>query len=546
MSRLETRITFALLAECLLAGVVITMGLFVGMPWVTIAAVALLFVIVASMVLHRRLVKWELWLAWGCTLLAWGGLLLGDGWILTLDSYYVAIVLLIAAALLLAGWRLGAHALKARWHALGFTWAFLAGLLWLVVAYSLNFKPEFYVGLGILTSLLVVSKHLFQLPTLAVQAVNTLLLLMIGLPLADAFTRPNYEIGYDAQEGRRFYSYEFARKNPAAFGRWWNHFVNEWRALQQDICEPDQLGVAPFLFRPGTEGMMFQSRVHINNLGFRGPDICREKGDAYRIVTLGESTTFGHTLNADDVPWPRLLERMIREELQPDRPVQVINAGVPSYTVRLNAQRLAEQILPLRPDMIISYHGYNGFMWLNPALPPSHGKGPPPYVERPLKLLADCEYRLKLMAYRADRSRVASTNRVPTAPMATEYARAYGDLLLAARTNRIHLVLANYSMAVNAQSDPDVVGFYRAGFPQVLSQIKANEVHSQIVAELVREHPEISFVDTHPGLDGEHEKFIDLVHFTQEGREQMAATIFDAIKPVVEADLKQAVPVGVQ
>jgi lysophospholipase L1-like esterase len=314
--------------------------------------------------------------------------------------------------------------------------------------------------------------------------------------------------------------------------------VDEWRVLQKEICAPDTLGLAPFLFRPGTEGMMFQSRVRINNLGFRGPDIQREKGNAYRIVTLGESTTFGHTINADDVSWPRVLERMIREELKPRRPVQVINAGIPSYTVRLNVRRLAKQILPLKPDMIISYHGYNGFMWLNPALPPSHGKGPPPYEERPLKLLADCEYRLKMMAYRRSRlAPVAVTDRMPADPMQTEYARAYRDLFRSARTNGIQLVIANYAMAVNAQSDPDVVNFYRAAFPQVLSQIKANAVHSQIVAELAEAYPEIRLVDTHPGLDGEHEKFIDLVHFTQEGREQLARVMFHAIMPVLQDEL---------
>ncbi|MGO8677876.1 MAG: hypothetical protein ACLQVX_18660 [Limisphaerales bacterium] len=45
-------------------------------------------------------------------------------------------------------------------------------------------------------------------------------------------------------------------------------------------------------------------------------------------------------------------------------------------------------------------------------------------------------------------------------------------------------------------------------------------------------------MDTHPGLDGLHEKFIELVHFTEEGRQQMAETMFAAIRDILDEDLK--------
>ena len=41
--------------------------------------------------------------------------------------------------------------------------------------------------------------------------------------------------------------------------------------------------------------------------------------------------------------------------------------------------------------------------------------------------------------------------------MQTEYATCYRRLIEVTRTNGIRLVLANYSMAVNRQSDSDVV-----------------------------------------------------------------------------------------
>ena len=245
----------------------------------------------------------------------------------------------------------------------------------------------------------------------------------------------------------------------------------------------------------------------------------------------------------DDQPWPELLEQMIRERLKPGRPVEVINAGVLGYNLKQNLARLPRDILPLKPDMIISYHGYNGFHLLEKSLPLATVKNPPVYAPRPLKLLADGEYRLKIMVFKWRQT--APLFQHPPAyskPMETEYAQAYRQLIQLARTNGIRLVLANYSMAVNSRSDPDVVEFYRKTFPAVLWQMKANEVHSAIVQELAQQHPEVCLVDTRPHLDGEHAHFTDLIHFTQDGRQQLAETFFAGIRKILEEDLSRPGP----
>jgi hypothetical protein len=123
--------------------------------------------------------------------------------------------------------------------------------------------------------------------------------------------------------------------------------------------------------------------------------------------------------------------------------------------------------------------------------------------------------------------------------METPYARAYRQLAETAQTNHIRLVLGNYSMAVNAQSDLQVIEFYRLRFPGVFGTIKANELHSRLVRQIAGEHPEICFVDTHPHLDGEHDKFIDTAHFTQDGDQQLAETFYAGIRRILEADLPE-------
>ena len=92
---------------------------------------------------------------------------------------------------------------------------------------------------------------------------------------------------------------------------WWFYYLNEWirdDGIRRSIEMPDPQHKLPFVMIPGASGRMFDTAIRINNLGFRGPDLPRDKGDAYRIFALGESQTFGPTLHDGEKPWPELLQ----------------------------------------------------------------------------------------------------------------------------------------------------------------------------------------------------------------------------------------------
>jgi lysophospholipase L1-like esterase len=539
------------LMQALLSGCAVIMSTWVEMPWPGVVALGLLgaSLMVAdavSVTRRERVGKWVLTFTWGCTLAAPGSLLLASGRVYTLDCYYAELASLITAAVLLTNTRIADVPLKTQWRLLGVTWAFFDSFIWLAASYSQNRLGSFFVGLLIGLTALILCKSWFRLPPLAIQTVNTLLLLLVGLPIVDLLLCPIYHSETLPDPARQYYSYETWKRDPAAFDRWHNAFQNQWYQAgwgKDGIAVTDSDSVLQWRVRPNGHGLMFRSSISINSKGFRGKEIPSEKGNAYRIVALGESSTFGITLNAEDRPWPELLEQIINERMKPHRPVEVINAGVPGYSLKQNLYRLPKDILPLKPDMIISYHGYNGFFLIEKAMPQSYAKNPPAYKKRPLKLLADCEYRLKLISFK--RHQIARLVLHPPTfsnPMETECAQAYRQLFQMTQTNGIRLVLANFSMAVNSQSDPDVIDFYRAIFPAVHWQIRANGVHSTIVEQLVKQCPEVCFVDTHPNLDGKHEKFIDLIHFSQDGDRQLAETFFAGIRKVLEEDLSRSYP----
>lgn len=522
----------------------IVLSVWGGIPWVGIAALALVGGCIIGLVFMQEkrvglLGPWALGIAWACTLIVPASLLLAKNKTYTLDTYYALVAWLIAGAIwaVAVGNRL-LHPPK-RWEALGMTWAAGGVLLWLWASYSLNLRVSFYFGLLFALAWLVISKLWFRLPFLGIQLMNTLLLLVVSLPVAELFVSSPYHLDTQPKTGRKYYSYAAARHDPTAYAQWWNYYLEQW-SLMGSVFMPDPDNVLPHRLRPGSQGSLFQSRISINRLGFRGREISADKGKAYRIFALGESTTYGCTLALSDRPWPELLEQMIQQRLKPGRPVEVINAGVPAYNLEHSLYRLRKDILPLKPDMIISYHGCNGFRMLDRALPPISGKIPPVYRKRPLKLLADVEHRLKILYYRQQQGGKLVVHS-PTASdvLQSQYARAYCDLINTTQTNGVRLALANFSMAVNRQSELDVVKFYQATFPQVFALIRANMAHSLLVGQLAQQQRDICFVDTHPHLDGAHENFIDLIHLTQEGRQQLAENVFAGIRKVLEEDLSR-------
>ncbi len=414
-----------------------------------------------------------------------------------------------------------------------FTW--LAGL-----GYHLDVGGFFWGALGGVTAWLVVAKR-FGRGLVFHNVTNTALLLIIALGVSELVTgRRDPSVAANRPklpEVGRPYSYEVARGNPLIFRDWWAGFVREWEKLFRAVKMPDPARRLPFRLRPGSSMMFMRSRIEVNSLGFRDREFPREKGDAFRIVALGESTTMGVTLEPEDRPWPAALEERIREHLPADRPVEVINAGVAAYTLADGLVRLRKDVLPLEPDLIISYHGYNGFKFLRGA-PVGLRENPPRRESRPSRLLLEIEYRMKLRAYR-ERALVPDLAppeviRLEEGARESRYAELYGELIALARDHGIPLVLASFNMAVNPASHPDVIDFYRGGFPAVMFSIQANRVHNTLIAALAREHDGVHFIDTSAGLDGVHGHYIDLVHFTQPGREILAGNLFEGILPVLQ------------
>jgi lysophospholipase L1-like esterase len=95
-----------------------------------------------------------------------------------------------------------------------------------------------------------------------------------------------------------------------------------------------------------------------NSLGFRGPEVSREKpADTLRVVLMGASTIYGLSVSDRDTAANLALEQL--KQALPGQALEVINAGVPGWTSEDTLLNLESTILGLSPDYVIVMDGRN-------------------------------------------------------------------------------------------------------------------------------------------------------------------------------------------
>lgn len=103
------------------------------------------------------------------------------------------------------------------------------------------------------------------------------------------------------------------------------------------------------------------SGYRTNSMGLRSREISPEKKDnEYRILSLGESTTYGYGV-ANDETYSAQLEALLKAGGS-EQEFRVINAGVPAWSSFQSLLFLKERGIKLKPDMVLLYNEYNDYL----------------------------------------------------------------------------------------------------------------------------------------------------------------------------------------
>lgn len=282
-------------------------------------------------------------------------------------------------------------------------------------------------------------------------------------------------------------------------------------------------------------------RQTINSLGFRGPEITREKPPGtYRIVALGASTTYANYLSDEDT-YPLLLEKELRSRLRTDA-IEVVNAGMTGATSAESMHRMFTDILPLHPDMLIYYEGYNDLI---PRMYNDYSDDYYSFRRTP----RDVEGLSRFYLYRLWKSATSEpylsplTGLVPNisklenlpvddkgkranfrSTTSAVYMRNVDYIILLAQAKAIQVVLATFAFDDNAPNwntfMPD--SLWGRGIAQ----------NNQAIQELAAEY-HLPLLDWAARADGRPELFGDSIHMNAYGDAQQAAFFAESLQSIV-------------
>ncbi len=105
------------------------------------------------------------------------------------------------------------------------------------------------------------------------------------------------------------------------------------------------------------EGKPNQHRFsfRINKDGLRGPDLNPNNDEQRRVLTLGDSYTFGFAVGLQE-SYGAQLQTLLNAQLdanEPAKPVQVINAGIPGYNSEQELAFLPQLLQRYQPQLVI-------------------------------------------------------------------------------------------------------------------------------------------------------------------------------------------------
>jgi lysophospholipase L1-like esterase len=135
----------------------------------------------------------------------------------------------------------------------------------------------------------------------------------------------------------------------------WLHHFEEARWIQYKMKpDVDVEAVNPFNEIERDKGVTF--RLSSNSDGFRERDFEPKQPGVVRIVTIGDSSTFGWGAEPEHT-FQRLLEGKL-DNWQPGR-FEVLNLGIPGHNSRHGIGMLEHYALPLDPDIVLISYGAN-------------------------------------------------------------------------------------------------------------------------------------------------------------------------------------------
>jgi hypothetical protein len=104
---------------------------------------------------------------------------------------------------------------------------------------------------------------------------------------------------------------------------------------------------------PDRDHFTYFEPVHVNHLGLRGPDLPEKTPEEFRVLCLGDSTTFGQGVSEEETI-PALLQADLADAGRTaGRTIRAVNGGLRGYATIHELALLRELGPAIRPDLVV-------------------------------------------------------------------------------------------------------------------------------------------------------------------------------------------------
>lgn len=321
--------------------------------------------------------------------------------------------------------------------------------------------------------------------------------------------------------------------------RAWFRFGSMKRTAGIDLV-PDPASGVP-IPRPGTIKRGARESITIDSRGFRGREVVRPKpAGRIRIAALGGSTTFGTGSTDDAHTWPALLEERLRQ-YRPSVDWEVVNAGILGATVEQTGIDLVHRVLPVEPDFAILYSAHNDLVWDSRAVARAQGvpvdfgsceTGPFITLARN-SLLIDLAYK-NLVIRQSQQPGGARVHAMPP-EMAAGFASRFEKVLDILDRAGVRVLVSTFPVKFRPEQDQatrlanaDACFFYMP-WVDIDGLMDGFDQYNRAILDLARRR-HIQWVDLRNRVPADARHFIDAIHMTDAGCEQVADLFFAALR----------------
>jgi lysophospholipase L1-like esterase len=319
--------------------------------------------------------------------------------------------------------------------------------------------------------------------------------------------------------------------------------VRGWAFYMRDDAEHWDARTQTFVLEPGEYRSEYGVVARVNSAGFVGRELEPDGPDLWRIVAVGDSCTYGGGSDSDS--YPALLDARLNLREGVGRRFEVVNAGISGLNSELALRRLRTRVLPLEPDVVTVYIGWNDLMKFDPLAQVAHGEDARwSGVARALDGLWLVKGMRKLLFFHV-RPYLASPTTGPESRTGrfqgfrpTVYERNLSEMIEAVRAAGARPLLVTLPTVVRADMSVSDLRQARVMFPYFRSANAVGDfldllaAYNQVVRTLAKEQevPLVDLAEHFETLEDPVPYFFDTMHPDRRGREVVAEQLLAGLE----------------